>query len=449
MSPHQRIMELVVSPMSSVTLQSSFDRRRRNQERRRLQLPRTNWRQLQPKLLSLLNTKYHTTSHRPRLTNKDGSRYQLCQRGTLASIAFPNNCLPWYYKQRLLFQINQVRRRLQYILNDIHLKRNDMILPSSIPPEHRGSFRVNNDVVVRTVPSPKSGPSTPTKTMTGNQPNLSSSNTDLDRHHHRRRRSRLHDSMPASFREPSQKLFSSTSNSSSSSKDMNNNDDNSNNNKNNNNNQDEEQKENPKQNTPPARGNNLRRSNRRNLLPFIPIGGRSKAFMAMKSSINNNKNNNINKNDDEEQKENLSQSTIAAGNKKIVNVGGNKNSNRKNRTLRDVTIGRRTKNNRTVHSGKQQQQQQNRHHQQQQRKDWYIRQAGMVTRSAYCSMEMISFDKKRECFHRTEIAYPFQPCIKSRSNDDDDGGPQRRLARTLRIQTAAVNNVYKHSLIWQ
>ena len=39
---------------------------------------------------------------------------------------------------------------------------------------------------------------------------------------------------------------------------------------------------------------------------------------------------------------------------------------------------------------------------------WYVLPSNIVIkRPTFCSMEMISFDKENECFHRTEIAYPY------------------------------------------
>ncbi|KAG7355415.1 hypothetical protein IV203_000101 [Nitzschia inconspicua] len=96
---------------------------------------------------------------------------------------------------------------------------------------------------------------------------------------------------------------------------------------------------------------------------------------------------------------------------------------------------------------------------------WYVRPShtnGKWKEPTYCSMEMISFDKETECFHRTEIAYPFQPPIigspsfssdtKCGNNRTDDKGDikivNRRLAKKVQIRSASVNNIFKHSLIW-
>jgi hypothetical protein len=99
---------------------------------------------------------------------------------------------------------------------------------------------------------------------------------------------------------------------------------------------------------------------------------------------------------------------------------------------------------------------------------WYIRPTTTFARPIFCSMEMISFDKENECFHRTEIAYPYVvdeiSCCHStkkssfKINNKKENNKNtvetstihgRRLAKRLEIRTAAVNNVYKHSLIWQ
>jgi hypothetical protein len=83
---------------------------------------------------------------------------------------------------------------------------------------------------------------------------------------------------------------------------------------------------------------------------------------------------------------------------------------------------------------------------------WYVRpMKGIWTEPAYCSMEMISFDKESECFHRTEIAYPFRPsfcCSTENCNNFGKDAPSCRLAKKLEIRTRAVKNIYKHSLIW-
>jgi hypothetical protein len=417
MSPRQRSTE-IISPMSSVTMHSSFVVQQQNREGRRF-LPRTNWRQLHTTKQQVALKNQYCTSSRP-LVTMHGTMYQQCQRMTLASISFPNNSIPWYYKQRLVFQINQVRRRLQFILNDDHLKRTNMILPTSVPREHKGTFQVN---VVHAAPSPKNGSPSRRKTRRNSDlPKQSSPTTDRDRHHHHHDRRRcIHDRIPALFR---------SSGSSNSNRDMTSSTVNKN---------EEPNKENLNQRSLPADCSNRNHSRGRKMWRDIAIVGKSKPFIAMK----NNSNNNNNFQSEEEHKENLSQSTLAARNTSVGEVGmkNRQRINRKSNVLRDVSLGGRNKNSGTFHSQTQQQQQQ--------RKDWYIREAGMVTRSAYCSMEVISFDKKSACFHRTEIAYPFQPCIKSNVGRKDEGSPQRRLARTLQVQTAAVNNVYKHSLIWQ
>jgi hypothetical protein len=117
---------------------------------------------------------------------------------------------------------------------------------------------------------------------------------------------------------------------------------------------------------------------------------------------------------------------------------------------------------------------------------WYMLPSNIVLkRPSFCSMEMISFDKENECFHRTEIAYPYvvqEPLATqsksvtnktnilssvlslSSSRDENDENKNRRttttttsdtttvnrrLAKKLEIRTSAVNNIYKHSLIWQ
>jgi hypothetical protein len=89
---------------------------------------------------------------------------------------------------------------------------------------------------------------------------------------------------------------------------------------------------------------------------------------------------------------------------------------------------------------------------------WYVRSPmnGTWTEPAYCSMEMISFDKDSECFHRTEIAYPFRPSVCNSSeifvcicnNGKNSTITSRRLAKKLVIRTTTVNNIFKHSLIW-
>ncbi|OEU21470.1 hypothetical protein FRACYDRAFT_235096 [Fragilariopsis cylindrus CCMP1102] len=82
-----------------------------------------------------------------------------------------------------------------------------------------------------------------------------------------------------------------------------------------------------------------------------------------------------------------------------------------------------------------------------------------TTQSAYCSMEMISFDKENECFHRKEIAYPYQPPSSSASSSykkcyDSDNANDRQhryrcLAKTLEVRVTEANNICKYSLIWQ
>jgi hypothetical protein len=304
--PRQRIME-IMSPVSSITLHSSFEtqqqqrplrpRRRQKSEPQGLGDPRSCLKQI----------------HQHHMTVMD-------------AISYPSNCLPWYYKQQLVFQINEVRRRLQFLLNDQHLQRTSTILPSSVPAEHRGRIRFN---IRRDAPPHGSARSR----MPGNLPKQD----DKDHGRHRR----LHDRFPAMLRDPSRKFLSSRAGK-----------------------RRGEDKENPRQKASTEPRQHCRKS-----------------------------------------------------------------------CLGDVSL--RIKNS-TRPSGKTQV------------KDWYIRETEMVTRPAYCSMEMISFDKESECFHRTEIAYPFQPCVpSSAANDASILTPQRRLAKTLQVQTAAVNNVYKHSLIWQ
>lgn len=55
-------------------------------------------------------------------------------------IYFPYNCLPWYYQQRVIFEIHAVRRKLQYLSEEPSIRYGGLLRPSLIPPEYRGSF---------------------------------------------------------------------------------------------------------------------------------------------------------------------------------------------------------------------------------------------------------------------------------------------------------------------
>jgi hypothetical protein len=79
---------------------------------------------------------------------------------------------------------------------------------------------------------------------------------------------------------------------------------------------------------------------------------------------------------------------------------------------------------------------------------WFVRpDSSPKNLPAYCSMELISFDKDSECFHRTEIVYPFRPSVAANQDENGTVTSSRRLAKKVEIRTAAVNNIYKHSLI--
>ena len=49
-------------------------------------------------------------------SNLDDSNNGKTDTSIFEDISFPYNCLPWYYKQRLVFELNAVRRRLQYLV---------------------------------------------------------------------------------------------------------------------------------------------------------------------------------------------------------------------------------------------------------------------------------------------------------------------------------------------
>ena len=85
-------------------------------------------------------TNTSTTAIRPIRIAGRYERYPkiINQQMTLRETIFVReNCLPWYYKQRMLFQLSDVRRRLLFLIKDAYIQTHKIIKPSTIPVEFK------------------------------------------------------------------------------------------------------------------------------------------------------------------------------------------------------------------------------------------------------------------------------------------------------------------------
>ena len=258
------------------------------------------------------------------------------------SISFSYNSLPWYCKKRLIYQLNELRKRLEYVAKDSHFLQCRVILPSSIPTKLRSGTRFHSS----------------TSTIDGHQ-------------------------LPVNVQ-------GSTS---------------------------------------------------------VAVSQRVPRFSGIQKALSTSKGvgvrRNVGNGKMEDEKEN---------NQVMAKIRG-----KRNRVLRVLSGRRKEKpaNTRTAAT----QRRSSLSSSSSKTASWFYRPDNSPkSLPAFCSMEMISFDADTECFHRTEIAYPFQQqhsAATHKKNDTRLGETKsaehsnRRLAKKVEIRTAAVNNIYKHSLIWE
>lgn len=292
-----------------------------------------------PSLRSLISKKSSEHSRRKTLSSHVFRSIQF-------SMDYSYNCLPWYNKKRLVLQINELRKRLEFLLQDSHYTSTLRIFPSTIPQQLRGFYQHS----VR--------PKTENVLKVRFQQDVECRGDDENSKQSRAVNSIFRSPKPAEEKE-NRAVFAAIS------------------------------------------------KKRKNVLRVITKG-----------KLNRGK------------------------------AGGNESNNTNAKS--SVTHRKNTFATSKAASSSS--------------SSWYIRpSSGLLTEPAYCSMEMISFDKEYECFHRTEIAYPSRPAggglvspkKEGNKNDTDDGGmdgefvsSHRRLAKRLEIRSAAVNNIFKHSLIW-
>jgi hypothetical protein len=391
---------MVVSPVSTLTMSPSFDTAEVSTS------------------YAHIEGRHHYLSHNHHHHHHYASQDDY--KSVFEVISFPYNSLPWYTKHKIMFEINAVRRRLQFVVGDRWIKYS-VLRPSLIPDDHRGSFGLLSS----------SG-----RIMAGNLPKKDRRFTTYGLFN----RKSSHDvSVKDRFQKPLSVLSSRIL---------------------------------PFLSISPIRRyvenyNGKSVGGKQNEVVGVTLAAASSRTQSSSYRLSVDKNQTSSAPDLGMDSSRASTKSTQQRKRSTTTSPEFLNRNRIMNSLKHILFG-------DHHLKDNEKYQSNTKERMKSRvtpnTEWYVRSSpGLRSRPVYCSMEIIQFDPETGTFCREEIAYPYQPSayvvdpshsryiifvsivpfLPKKSQVDASSMIQKRMAKTLQVRTTSINNITKRSMVYQ